>query len=781
MDDHALNLLEFHRIKNNLKEFAFSPGGQRLIQNQAILTDGQKISSLHLKVDAVKKILESGTNFPSLDFPDITGSLKHMCIREAFLEPEEFHSLFRYFGASIQLKKFLKANAAEQTLLDDTAAIPELNELQSAISRVIDRDGKVRDSKIPELAGLRKKITRLKTDIEKQVQSYINNPDYRNYLQSTLPTLKDGRSVLAVKANHRGKIKGIVHEVSSSGSTVYIEPAHAVEMNNEIVRLENEYRQELVKILKGLTVRMAERADDIRRMEETVSLLDSYYSRARYAVATNAVMPENLPSLHLINARHLFIKPPVVPMTIDLKEGIRVLIITGPNTGGKTVSLKTAGLIALMNQFGMQIPCDPGSGLPVFDNIFADIGDEQSIEQCLSTFSGHIRNMSRIISKSTYKSLVLLDELGSGTDPEEGVAIAMAVLDHFIEKKCHVLTSTHHGILKNYGYTKTAAVNACMEFDPEKLTPTFRVIMGIPGESYALPIAERHGIPETVIHKAKEYLNDERTDISGLIKSLSEKHRELLEEEERQKLLDRELTEKLRHSDLKELQLKQKEIELREKGLSELKSFLSRSRKELENKIREIREGELTKEKIRNVKDFLYSIEEKVNDEDEKIKRHINEMDTGPDYYLEPGMKVRIRSTQRNGIILRKGRKKSWIVETDTLKAEFNEKDLEPQEPPESESTVEIYSAGLNNDSTVGIQLDVRGERLEEAVKKLEKQIDGALLRGLREFSVVHGKGEGVLQHGIHEYLKKCRYVKDYFFSTPEEGGFGKTIVILKD
>jgi DNA mismatch repair protein MutS2 len=516
-------------------------------------------------------------------------------------------------------------------------------------------------------------------------------------------------------------------------------------------------------------------------MEIVIAHIDSCCSRARHALIYNSFRPETGDTLELNNARHPLVKGAVVPLTIRMTGRTRVLIITGPNTGGKTVTLKTVGLMALMHQFGLQIPCDMGSKLPVFDNVFADIGDEQSIEQCLSTFSGHIRNMSHIIRVSTGASLVLLDELGSGTDPEEGVAIAMSILDHFIAKGCRVVTSTHHGILKNYGYTRPEAVNASMEFDPEKLLPTYRIIMGIPGESYALPIAKRHGIPQEVIDNANAYLNEERTDISGMIKNLSEKHRELLQEEERQKMTDRELTEKLRNSDLKELRLKQKEIELREHGLKELKSFLGQSRRELENIIRGIREGELTKDKIKSVKDYLASIEDKVNDEDRRLSSREEELDKGPGFAFAPGMSVRVKSTLSKGTIIRRGRKDTWVVETDTLKAAFSERELEPLKTSPNESKVEVHAAALGTDVNAVFNLDVRGQRLEEALKNLEKQMDGAVLKGLKEFMIIHGKGEGILMHGIHEYLRNCQFVKDYFFSTPEEGGFGKTVVVLKE
>jgi DNA mismatch repair protein MutS2 len=516
---------------------------------------------------------------------------------------------------------------------------------------------------------------------------------------------------------------------------------------------------------------------------EAIAFIDTLYVRARYAIHNRCCAADLVEGrIKLQEARHPLLGSGAVPITIDMHPGCRTLIVTGPNTGGKTVSLKTLGILALMNQFGMEIPVAEGSALDVFDDVFADIGDEQSIEQSLSTFSSHVHAISRIVESSTRSSLVLLDELGAGTDPEEGVALAMAILDHFIDKGCFTLCTTHHGILKNYGYTKEGVANASMEFDKTTLVPTYRILFGIPGESHALEIAEREGMRSELVRIARAYLHDERSDISELIRRLTKKERELLEAERSQQEKETELREKRRESDLMQLRLRQKELELREHGLGEMRSFLDTSREQLDLLIREIREGELTKEKTRKASRFLEEIRERLKTEEIQLDE---EQTDRADFEVVEGLPVIVSGSGRRGKVIRRGKGRTWIVETENLRVSLTPQEFYPAADRSEgrsvkDGTVEIVTSPSLGE-TPELELDVRGLRFDEAISRLEKQIDNALLSGLREFSVVHGKGEGVLQQGIHKHLKRHRLVKEFHFSRPEEGGFGKTIVSLKD
>jgi DNA mismatch repair protein MutS2 len=571
--------------------------------------------------------------------------------------------------------------------------------------------------------------------------------------------------------------------VSASGSTLYLEPTDIVEKNNAILEEENRYRREVHRILRELSAKVVAQSGDIQSLVEGVGRLDSLYARARYAVHHKCAPAQiSEQKLGLYDARHPLLGKNCVPISVVMGGEYRVLIVTGPNTGGKTVTLKTIGLLAVMNQFGMEIPAREDSSLPIFDNILADIGDEQSIEQSLSTFSAHIVNISRIIRDSSSDSLVLFDELGAGTDPEEGVAIAMGLLDHFIEKGCLCMATTHHGILKNYGYSRRGVENAAMEFDVKNLSPTFRITLGVPGESHALEIARRTGISGQILKSAEQYLNEERGDVAELINRLSEKQRKLLVTEKQQQSREDELREKTRQTDLKELRLRQKELELREQGTLELKRFLKDSRKQFEKLVEEMGSGG-SREERKQAGEFLSELAERIEQQEQALETERAELYQRPDLSLERGMEVIIRGTGKHGIVVRKAKADRWIVATDTLRGSFPARDLQPvQSASEVAASTREPMLSISEElhsAPASFQLDLRGMRLEEALKQVEQQIDRAVLSGMSEFSIVHGMGEGVLQRGIHEYLRSSSQVKDYFFSTPEQGGFGRTVVRL--
>jgi DNA mismatch repair protein MutS2 len=777
MDAHSLSCLEFESIREELAESCLSEAGSGKIAAEEIHTSAGPVAARLSLAVAFRQVLESGSAFPELDFPAVADDIRRLRKRGAVLDTEALARIGRFLLSALRLKKHILALSKEPALRQIAALIPDLKELGRAISFTVDREGNLKEKNIPGLKRIRDRLRGLQRAVEKLARHYLTDADFKTFWQADLPTQKDGRTVLAMKANFKGRIKGIIHEVSASGATLYVEPLDIVERNNEIVQLESDYQKEIHRVLKELTARLTDRAGEIDVLVSQTAELDSLYARASYALRHDCTPAE--PEQHAIRlreARHPLLKGKVVPVSLEMKAENRVLIVTGPNTGGKTVTLKTVGLLALMNQFGMEIPAGEGSGLRVFDNILADVGDEQSIEQSLSTFSGHIRNIAGMIRESTADSLALFDELGAGTDPEEGVAIAMALLDDFIDKGCFTIATTHHGILKNYGYSRKGVQNACMDFDRRTLTPTFHIIMGLPGESHALEIASRHGIPRHLVQNAEGYLRDERSDVGELIKTLSEKERELLEAEKKHRDRARELVEKGREADLKELRLRQRELELRENGLLELKRFLKESRRELEQLMRDLKEAGAEADRAQSV-GFVAALEDRIARERDAYRRIQAEVAESSDFEPRAGLEVLIRGTGKRGIVKRKGKGDTWIVETDTLKGAFSALELAPAPGSGPEAQLSI-SQELSGQSAA-FSLDVRGLRLEEALRRLETQIDRALIGGLAEFSIIHGKGEGVLQRGIHAYLREHREVADFHFSTPQEGGFGKTIVRL--
>ena len=655
-------------------------------------------------------------------------------------------------------------------------------------------------------------LQNLHKELDAITSRYTTNEDSRKMLQSEVPSQRDGRIVLAVKANFKGRIKGIVHEVSSTGQTIFVEPEDIIEKNNEIVFQEQRLAAEIARILRELTSRVAVHREGLVTFHTQVVYLETLRARSRYSWESRGTFAQDIGGeesgpLRIIQGRHPLLGSTAVPIDLAMDSDTRTVIITGPNTGGKTVTLKTVGLFILMNQFGLALPAAEGTALPLVDGLYADIGDEQSISQSLSTFSGHMTNIASIIAAATSKSLVLLDELGSGTDPEEGSAIAMALLDHFIETGCRVLVTTHHSILKNYGYTKPGVQNASVDFDSKTLSPTYRIIMGVPGESRALEIASRNGLPEPILERARSYLDEERTDVSALIAGLKEKHRELDRAVRDKEQEERRLREERRKADLRELRLRQKEMELKQQGMGELRKLLQESRKKLENLVREVREGELTRDKTLAVKDFLSSLEKEVQEADSSLEaeanqlrdaasrlaaetdqeepvKHKNRAHGKTKYPAEPqflpGAEVLYGPGKRRGVLVRQAKKGYWIVELGSIKMTLPETELQLASPQKRQDTQVLTQVDLAQTAAPALELNVRGYRLEDALEALRKQIDGAALSGLFEFSVIHGKGDGILQRGVHEFLKQHPLVADYYFARPEEGGFGKTLVFLK-
>jgi DNA mismatch repair protein MutS2 len=807
-DERTLGLLEFGRIREDVASYCLSEEGRSALVEALPLVDASEIAALKAKVGTLVGLFQEGREIPALAFPEIGHAAKAAAKAGSSLEQEELFAMGLWAESYALFLAFVR-QAEQRGPTFVPAGAPDLAPVARAVFRVLNKDGSIRD--LPELRDARSRISRLNRDIAAITDSYYKDEGVRTMLQSDEPTLRDGRTVLPVRANFRARIKGIVHEVSATGQTVFIEPEELVLKNNELIQEEARYRLELLRILKEATAKLLEHAAAISRARALVAELDGIYARARHARVGGLTLARDLDSGFILRkARHPILGSRAVPIDVELPEGTRTLIITGPNTGGKTVTLKTIGLFALMNQFGLALPAAPETGFSCFDSVFADIGDEQSIDQSLSTFSGHIRVISGIVERATAKSLVLLDELGSGTDPEEGCAVAMSLLDAFIERGCLTVLTTHHGILKNYGYSRPACLNASMDFDASSLSPTYRILMGVPGESRALDIASKNGLPSSIVQGARKYLAEERADVSELIKGLTQKHRELEDmETDRRKRL-REAMEAQRKADLSGLRARQKELELRERGVAELRKLLSESRKTLENLVRDIREGELSSEKTKGVKDFLAELAREVGEEEDRLEaQRLEPVDAGvlasdaearensvsagdsrrgnaaasAPLIVEEGAQVLIGSARKRGSVVRKAKKGYWVVETESVRLTVPETELQPvRETPPAKLSVQVELAPRveGGSSRAVFELDLRGFRLAEALDAVEKQIDAASLQNLSLFQILHGTGEGVLGKGIHDYLRNHPGVAEYHFARPEEGGYGKTIVRLK-
>ena len=845
MDTNTLQILDYFRVRNQVASYCKSEEAKVELENRLPFTDVNTIQEHKNRSIEWQLFINSGVKNPLRGFETIKPLFKRMKVEGNALELEEIYYLGNFTKITKDVKEVFAINSTDdinknsnqnQTPLVSKIAneIPSLEVAENAIFRIIDEKGELKD--LPEIRAIKQNILKIRNEIDSVIKSFTNNAELKDALQSSVPALRQDRQVLAIKANHRGKIRGIVHEVSGSGQTVFIEPDEAVRKNNELIQEEYRLQQEIKRILRELTNTLKEFTEDFQLAHEKMLVLDTSYAVARYGIETDSVFAQtcsgDFQSPILKQARHPLLGAKAIPIDVEFSKeanegrGHRVLIITGPNTGGKTVTLKTIALLSMLNQSGFPVPAKEGTMLPIFTNVFADIGDEQSLDESLSTFSGHMKNIAHALKNADNHSLILLDELGSGTDPQEGGAIAMAVLDELIKKDSFVLVTTHHGILKNYGYTHQSCTNASVEFDSETLSPTYRILMGVPGESHALDIANRNGLPLDICQAASDYITDKKADVSALIKGLNEKHEELANIEAEVRRKEQKVNEKWRKIDLKDLRIKQKEYELREIGYKKSRDFLDESRKMLENLVRELREGEITREKTLKVKETIARLTEaveaeKVNLQEEKdllqkaeaeqadkvspvSKETQSSSSVGAfeSVTLKPGFKVTFGRNKMEGVLVGKTKNNLWTVQVGSMKFSAKESELtllskasssgvsvelDKEIPKKATDSFENY--GTDNRVKFGasvihserpvFELKLLGMRYEEAIKALQKQLDLCAIHNFKDFSVIHGKGNGVLQQAVQETLKKYTCVKEFHCARPEDGGFGKTYVTL--
>ncbi|MAG13190.1 MAG: endonuclease MutS2 [Spirochaetales bacterium] len=777
MDNHSIELLEFEQIRERVAANCIGEEGAQRITQQKFYSNWKQIKPVLDRVWYLKRLLEGNIQYPDIVLPSITNALERISKEGAVLDPEQIVAVAKFVKGWRSLFRFVTkpmGDGEQSPLAEDYINSPECDSLSQFVFSYFEEDGPIREN-LPELKGIRRRIRSAQQELAALATGYLQ--EYASAWQTNVPTQKDGRLVLPLKTSSKGKVRGVVREVSASGATVFLEPFDIVEKNNQLAFLDHEYHIEVAKIVKKCTGKIRDHREDLLYLQNISSDVDALLAKARYARRHGCNPAEHhARGFRLRRARHPLLGSDVVPIDVELQDDNRILIVTGPNAGGKTVTLKTVGLLALMNQFGMCIPADEGSAIQLYDYVLADIGDDQSIQESLSTFSGHMKNISRFVGSASGNSLILLDELGSGTDPEEGSALAMALLDHFLDCGSTLIATTHHSVLKNYAFAHKGVVNASVTFDAETHQPTFSVILGLPGESHALDIAERSGMSNKILAKARHYIEDQSTDVAQIIKEITEKQRDLRAKETKFEKRQDGLTERVREVDLRSLRIKQREYELRSQGYMQLTKQIQDSRRQLENLVRDLREGELTREKTRAVKDFISEIEEVAEKEQDEISEVGEELRTNQE--IKVGDEVLVGASRHRATVLRNARKGYWVVATDKMKITVPETDVHGivvAKPRERKIQVNLQT----ETSGPTYHLDLRGYRLAEALESLDRQIDRSLMTNLSEFEVVHGHGEGILKQGIHDYLKNHRSVREYHFAHPESGGFGKTIVKL--
>ncbi|WP_423407602.1 endonuclease MutS2 [Heyndrickxia sp. MSNUG] len=784
MQQRAMKTLEFDKVRNQLIEHTHSALGREKAQTLMPSADFEEVSRLQEETDEAAKVLRIKGNVPLGGIHDIRPHTKRAQIG-GMLSPIELVQVASTVHASRQMKRFIE-DLQEVTevpiLLNYSEGIIVLAKLEESIKNAIDEGGEVLDSASDGLRSLRQQMRTRESRVREKLESMIRSSNAAKMLSDAIITIRNDRFVIPVKQEYRSHYGGIIHDQSSSGQTLFIEPQTVVQLNNELQTIRVKEQMEIERILSELSAMTAEYHDELLAIVEIMAELDFMFAKARYGSRIKGSKPivNNEGRINLIKARHPLIPiDEVVANSVALGKDYTTIVITGPNTGGKTVTLKTVGLCTLMAQAGLQIPALDGSEMAVFESVYADIGDEQSIEQSLSTFSSHMVNIVEILNKVDYNSLVLFDELGAGTDPQEGAALAISILDEVYKCGARVIATTHYPELKAYGYNREGVINASVEFDLETLSPTYKLLIGVPGRSNAFEISKRLGLKESVIQTARSYISEDSNEVENMIASL-ETSRKLAEkdrEEAQQLFKDAENL----HKDLQKQMADyyDRKDELAEKAKEKAAAIVEKARDEAEEIIRELRKLRL--EKGAEIKEHeLIDAKRRLSDAAPELRqvKKGGKAKAGKHEY-QPGDEVKVLTFDQKGHLLERVSNKEWQVQIGILKMKVKESDMEYINSPKPVETKPVAIV-KGKDFHVSLELDLRGERYEDALIRVEKYIDDALLAGYPRVNIIHGKGTGALRQGVQEYLKNHRSVKKIRFGDAGEGGTGVTVVEFK-
>lgn len=785
IDDKTIESLEFDLVKKRLQSLCSGHESRQIVENQPFIDDANELKEQHHHLGELLQVYQSDGEISS-QLPSIGFLFKYLEPENAVASADELYLFALFFS---EAKKLINHLAQPRDLFPNSqpsyfSLLPEIipNDSREILS-TFDSEGNLLESH-PDVKALIKQKRSLNQDINFLSSSFIKKD--QEFWQDNRPVLRDGRLLMPLKANYKGRIKGVIHEVSSSGNTLFIEPYEMLELNNRMVELDNKKAQIRLKWIKHFSRRIHADLSRLDYFYQTVLTIDVLSAKARYARLYDCTQPKFDSGFNLHSAVHPGLGKSAVPIDIIFDNQIRMVVISGPNAGGKTVSLKTAALAVLMNQFGLFIHSGEGSSLPLFGEVFAAIGDNQSIEEGVSTFSGYMKRVSKILLTAHQNSLVLLDELGSGTDPAEGSVLGVAILDEISRSGATVMVTTHHKDIRNYAQATDFAVNASVQFDEKRHLPTYQLKTGFPGESRALDIAAASGIPANLISHAGKLFEKNRSDSMRLMENLSRKEQELAVREEEIIADENRVIEKSRKADLKELKLKQQELEIRKDRQLEVSRFVRQTRSELENLVSDLQcikkknqDDSFSSVPTGRVKDFIKTMEASAAKEASKIDDIENQVVRGTGYVFSVGMKVLVGKYRRKGEIVQKEKKNSWLIATDSLKIAVKESDLVPDESVEKREGIDIQVYRADPNLKAQLQVDMRGMTLIEAKQALYTQIELAIMGNLSSFSLIHGLGTGVLQQGIRAELAKMDMIKDFHYARPENGGHGKTEVVL--
>ncbi|GGE42293.1 endonuclease MutS2 [Pullulanibacillus camelliae] len=781
----ALSLLEYEKIKEQLKNYTASSLGKEWVEQLVPRTSIAEVQALIDETDEGATVYRLRGNVPLGGVTEVRPFIKRAVIG-GVLSASELNAIGDSIRASRIIKKFFADLEEEEVKLPILYArvnemVPQ-TQLEKEITSCVDDSGRVMDGASDKLRTIRSQMRTLDARIKERLEGLIRSSHHQKMLSESIVTIRNDRYVIPVKQEYRHAFGGIVHDQSSSGATVFIEPQAVVEIDNQLSEARAKEKHEIERILRALTEQVAEVAELLNATVEHLGYLDFIFAKAKFAHALKATKPalREDGKLEFKRARHPLISArEVVPISIQMGSPYQAIIITGPNTGGKTVTLKTVGLLTVMAQSGLHIPVDEGSSVNVFEQIFADIGDEQSIEQSLSTFSSHMTNIVTILDQVNFRSLVLFDELGAGTDPQEGAALSIAILDDVFRRGASIIATTHYSELKAYAYEREGAVNASVEFDVQTLRPTYRLLMSIPGRSNAFEISRRLGLSEDIIEEARQQISGETAKVDNMIAALEKSQREAETAEQKAKEYKADVERLKDELEAERLKLEAERGKILKKAEEAAREAVEKARREAEEVITTLRQLQQQSQPVKDheVIDAKKRLDHALEALAHESKPVTQSYTKAKPSHFQPGQEVKVLSFGQKGHIVEKINDKEYLVQVGIMRMNIKAVDLKAvKEEQEVKPVVNIRTTT----TTVKTELDLRGERYEEAISRLDRYIDKALVAGYSRVSIIHGKGTGALRKGVENHLKQHSRVKSFRSGGAGEGGGGVTIVELK-
>ncbi len=760
-------------------------------------SDRQTIENRLTQTSEMMDLLQNDSAFPLHNLHDIRDHLKKARPENSIISLQAFVEILEVSITARRIKTYLEQREEHYPALKEiSVGLIPLKELEETLQDVLTENGELRSDASPKLQSIRKRINNRRNDLRNTINRVMGRLSKQDMTSDEGATIRNGRMVIPVQAEFKRKVKGFVHDVSSSGKTVYLEPVEALNINNEIRQLESEEQQEIERILRELTSEVRKQGETIHQNLEVLTTIDVITSKAQLSIDLDSFRPVISESQHLYlkEAYNPLLllknkglsdneKEEIVPLDMELSEEERCLVITGPNAGGKSVALKTLGLCSMMIQSGFAIPARDSSEIPVFNSIFVDMGDDQSIENDLSTFSSRLEWMKHTLNHADERSLILIDEAAAGTDPEEGGALFQSLIELLMERKSKVLVTTHHGSLKVFAHEHTHAVNGSMEFNQDTLSPTYRFKKGVPGSSYAFEIAERMDLQHSLLDKARTLLGEAKSDMETLISELESKTQEADELKQKYDKL-KSSTEKERHRyEEKRSAIEREKEKIREKALNEAKSIMDSANQKIEEAVERIvetgqKDSETIKEARKEVEQYREQVDSELQELEEEKEKRYSDSSEKP----EVGDLVRLEDGNTTGELEEVNGSKAVVLAGGLrLKTKYNKLvKVEDAANRKKQQKVKVNIEGGNRYKVVKPQLNIRGMRGDEAMKEVQHYLDNAIAAGRSDVQIIHGKGKGILKQLVHEYLDNRSEVKDYEMTPIEQGGAGCTVVTLK-